>query len=148
MEAKTSLPISIYQKRNGQTRNRAQKSKYLNYRFFHIITWTKRLFLTCTILVLLATNILTLTGTAFNAALSGFMSTTPGCGYGYGSPSIQDRQTSDCCKIPKSSRGKIRHQTGHQDKASGRCQLRCNTRRSYSFPGCWGIGGRYCIRTL
>ena len=43
-----------------------------------MITWTKRLLLTCTILGLLATNILTLTSTAFNAALSGFMSATLG----------------------------------------------------------------------
>ena len=35
------------------------------------ITWTKRLLLTCTILGLLATNVLTLTSTAFNAAISG-----------------------------------------------------------------------------
>jgi hypothetical protein len=37
-----------------------------------MITWTKRLLLTCTILGLLATNVLTLTSTAFNAVLSGF----------------------------------------------------------------------------
>ena len=43
-----------------------------------MITWTKRLLLTCTILGLLATNVLTLTSTAFNAALSGFMSTALG----------------------------------------------------------------------
>ena len=43
-----------------------------------MITWTKRLLLTCTILGLLATNVLTLTITAFNAALSGFMSTALG----------------------------------------------------------------------
>ena len=43
-----------------------------------MITWTKRLLLTCTLLGLLATNILTLTSTAFNAALSGFMSATLG----------------------------------------------------------------------
>jgi hypothetical protein len=40
--------------------------------------WTKRLLLTCIILGLLATNVLTLTSTAFNAAISGFMSTTQG----------------------------------------------------------------------
>jgi hypothetical protein len=39
-----------------------------------MISWTKRLLLTCTILGLLATNVLTLTSTAFNAAVSGFMS--------------------------------------------------------------------------
>lgn len=43
-----------------------------------MITWTKRLLLTCTILGLLATNVLTLTSIAFNAALSGFMSTALG----------------------------------------------------------------------
>ena len=43
-----------------------------------MITWTKRLLLTCTILGLLATNVLALTSTAFNAALSGFMSTALG----------------------------------------------------------------------
>jgi hypothetical protein len=43
-----------------------------------MITWTKRLLLTCTILGLLATNLLTLTSAAFNAALSGFMSTAMG----------------------------------------------------------------------
>ena len=43
-----------------------------------MITWTKRLLLTCAILGLLATNVLTLTSTAFNAALSGFMSTAMG----------------------------------------------------------------------
>ena len=43
-----------------------------------MITWTKRLLLTCTILGLLATNVLTLTSTAFNAALSGAMSTALG----------------------------------------------------------------------
>ena len=43
-----------------------------------IITWTKRLMLTTTILVLIATNVLTLTSTAFNAAISGLMGTTFG----------------------------------------------------------------------
>ena len=42
------------------------------------MTWIKRLILTCTILGLLATNVLTLTSSAFNAALSGFMSTALG----------------------------------------------------------------------
>lgn len=37
-------------------------------KFSVMITWTKRLLLTCTILGLLATNVLTLTSTAFNAA--------------------------------------------------------------------------------
>ena len=40
-----------------------------------MITWSKRLLLTCTILGLLASNVLTVTSTAFNAALSGLMST-------------------------------------------------------------------------
>ena len=40
-----------------------------------MITWTKRQLLTCTILSLLATNILTLTLAAFNVALSGSIST-------------------------------------------------------------------------
>ena len=43
-----------------------------------MITWTKRLLLTCTILGLLATNVLTLTSTGFNATVSGFMSTALG----------------------------------------------------------------------
>lgn len=43
-----------------------------------MITWTKRLLLTCTILGLLATNVLTLTSTAFNAAVSGLMGTALG----------------------------------------------------------------------
>ena len=43
-----------------------------------MMTWTKRLLLTCTIFGLLATNVLTLTNTAFNAALSGFVSTALG----------------------------------------------------------------------
>jgi hypothetical protein len=43
-----------------------------------MITWTKRLLLTCTILGLLATNVLTLTNAAFNAALSGAISTAFG----------------------------------------------------------------------
>ena len=40
-----------------------------------IITWTKRLILTSAFVALIATNVLTLTNTAFNAALSGLMST-------------------------------------------------------------------------
>ncbi len=43
-----------------------------------MITWLRRLLLTCTILGLLATNVLTLTSAGFNAALSGFMSTALG----------------------------------------------------------------------
>ena len=43
-----------------------------------IITWTKRLLITTTFLALLATNILTLTSTAFNAAISGLMGTALG----------------------------------------------------------------------
>ena len=43
-----------------------------------MITWIKRLFLTLMILGLLASNILTLTSTAFNAALSGLISTAFG----------------------------------------------------------------------
>lgn len=43
-----------------------------------MITRTKRLLLICAILGLLATNVLTLTSTAFKAALSGFMSTALG----------------------------------------------------------------------
>ena len=43
-----------------------------------IITWTKRLLLTLTFLALIATNILTLTSTAFNAAVSGLMGTALG----------------------------------------------------------------------
>ena len=40
-----------------------------------MITWSKRLLLTCTILGLLASNVLTVTSTAFNTALSGLMGT-------------------------------------------------------------------------
>ena len=43
-----------------------------------MITWTKRLLLTCTLLGLLATNILTLTNAAFNAAISGALATATG----------------------------------------------------------------------
>ncbi len=43
-----------------------------------IITWTKRLILTLTFLALIATNFLTLTSTAFNAALSGLVGTALG----------------------------------------------------------------------
>jgi hypothetical protein len=43
-----------------------------------IITWTKRLILTLAFLALIATNILTLTSTAFNAALSGLVGTALG----------------------------------------------------------------------
>ena len=43
-----------------------------------IFTWTKRLFLTLAFLALIATNVLTLTSTVFNAALSGMMSTAFG----------------------------------------------------------------------
>jgi hypothetical protein len=39
-----------------------------------IFTWTKRLVLTLSFMVLIATNVLTLTSTAFNAALSGLLS--------------------------------------------------------------------------
>jgi hypothetical protein len=43
-----------------------------------MINFTKRLLLTATFLALIATNILTLTSTAFNAALSGLMSAAVG----------------------------------------------------------------------
>jgi hypothetical protein len=43
-----------------------------------IITWTKRLLLILGFLALIATNILTLTSTAFNAALSGLVGTVLG----------------------------------------------------------------------
>ena len=43
-----------------------------------MVTWIKRLVLTCTILGLLTTNILTLTNAAFNAALSGLIGTALG----------------------------------------------------------------------
>ena len=44
----------------------------------HMITWTNRLLLTASFLALITTNILTLTNTAFNAALSGLMDTALG----------------------------------------------------------------------
>ena len=43
-----------------------------------MITWTKRLIISTTVLALLTTNILTLSSTAFNAALSGLMGTALG----------------------------------------------------------------------
>jgi len=43
-----------------------------------IISWTKRLLFSLTFLALITTNILTLTSTAFNAALSGLMGTALG----------------------------------------------------------------------
>ena len=43
-----------------------------------MITWTKRLLITASLLALIITNILTLTNTAFNAALSGLMGTALG----------------------------------------------------------------------
>ena len=43
-----------------------------------MVTWIKRLVLTCTILGLLTTNILTLTNAAFNAALSRLIGTALG----------------------------------------------------------------------
>ena len=43
-----------------------------------MIPWTKRLLLTASFLALIATNILTLTHTAFNAALSGLVGTALG----------------------------------------------------------------------
>lgn len=43
-----------------------------------IITWTKRLVLTLSFLALIVTNVLTLTHSAFNAALSGLISATFG----------------------------------------------------------------------
>ena len=43
-----------------------------------MITWTKRLILTISFLALIATNILTLTNTAFNSAVSGLMGTALG----------------------------------------------------------------------
>jgi hypothetical protein len=51
-----------------------KKGRYL----LKIITWTKRPLLTLAFLALIATNILTLTSTAFNAALSGLMGTALG----------------------------------------------------------------------
>jgi hypothetical protein len=43
-----------------------------------MITWTKRLLLTASFLALITTNILTLTSTAFNAAVSGLIGTALG----------------------------------------------------------------------
>lgn len=43
-----------------------------------MIAWTKRLLVTCSLLTLIATNILTLTNTAFSAALSGLMTSALG----------------------------------------------------------------------
>ena len=43
-----------------------------------MIKWIKRLLLTATFLILIATNVLTLTSAAFNTALSGLMSTALG----------------------------------------------------------------------
>jgi hypothetical protein len=43
-----------------------------------MITWTKRLIITASFLALISTNILTLTSTEFNAAVSGLMGTALG----------------------------------------------------------------------
>ena len=43
-----------------------------------MITWTKRLILTASFLALITTNVLTLTNTAFNAAVTGLVSTALG----------------------------------------------------------------------
>ena len=43
-----------------------------------MITWTKRLILTASLLALITTNILTLTNTAFNTVVSGLMGTALG----------------------------------------------------------------------
>ena len=43
-----------------------------------MITWTKRLILTASFLALVTTNVLTLTSTAFNAAISGLVGTALG----------------------------------------------------------------------
>jgi hypothetical protein len=43
-----------------------------------MLTWTKRLFFTVSFLALITTNILTLTSTAFNAAVSGLVGTALG----------------------------------------------------------------------
>ena len=43
-----------------------------------IFTWTKRLIITVSFLALIATNVLTLTNAAFNAAISGLMGTALG----------------------------------------------------------------------
>jgi hypothetical protein len=43
-----------------------------------MLTWTKRLLLTASFLALITTNILTLTSTAFNAAISGLIGTALG----------------------------------------------------------------------
>jgi hypothetical protein len=43
-----------------------------------IFTWTKRLVLTLSFMALIATNVLTLTSTVFNATLSSLMSATFG----------------------------------------------------------------------
>ena len=43
-----------------------------------MITWTKRLLLTASLLALIATNILTLTSTAFNTAISGALAAATG----------------------------------------------------------------------
>ena len=43
-----------------------------------MMTWTKRLLLTLSFIVLIASNILTLTSTAFNAAVSGLLGTALG----------------------------------------------------------------------
>ena len=43
-----------------------------------MLTWTKRLLLAASFLALITTNVLTLTSTAFNSALSGLMDTALG----------------------------------------------------------------------
>ena len=63
-----------------------------------MITWTKRLLLTATFLALITTNILTLTNTAFNAALSGLIGTALG---GRTVSSMQSKITSQDKAIKK-----------------------------------------------
>jgi hypothetical protein len=50
-----------------------------------MMIWIKRLIITATFLALIATNILTLTHTAFNAALSGLLRPMDGLSLAYGS---------------------------------------------------------------
>jgi hypothetical protein len=97
-----------------------------------MITWTKRLLLTLTFLALIATNILSLTSTAFNAALAGLMGTSLGGSHRHQHdakqthfPGQDHQKTSSHRHQAQSSYQEIRHQAGQQNQASG-CEEYCS----------------------
>ena len=72
-----------------------------------MITWTKRLILTLSFLALIATNVLTLTNTVINAALSGLVGTA--LGVRTVSSSLQSKISSRDRTIKKQSAVQARH---------------------------------------